>query len=226
MLMSTVLLLTMVGTFLWCLDGDAFFSQELWAGVLIALSVGAFAVGRRHLGVASGVAALLMRELALLYVLVAFVVACRERRWREVAAWCVGLAAFAALMAWHAWQVQHHLHGFEYAETEGWIQFGGPAFVIRTSQMNVWLFNLPSWVALLYLAASLVGLAYWRGPVAVRVGATVAAYMLAFLVVGKPFNEYWGLLYAALLPLGFVRAFEQLVASLKELAKPLKRTVN
>src|SRR5438876_500795 len=83
---------------------------------------------------------------------------------------------------WHCWQVRQHLTGSEFTETEGWIQFGGPPFVIRTCQMNVWLIRLPAWVALLYLTASLLGLASWRGPAAARVAATVAIYLVLFLV--------------------------------------------
>jgi hypothetical protein len=202
---SLVAAVAMAGAFLWCIDGDAYFSQELWAGVLIALSVGAFAARRRGLGLVAGLAALALRELALPNVLVALALAIRERRWRESAAWCGGLAAWTAFLAWHAGQVHQHLTGTELAEAEGWIQFGGPEFVVRTSQMNVWLFNLPAWIALAYLLAALVGLASWRGPDAARVGGTVAVYLVAFLVLGKPFNQYWGLLYVALLPFGLVR---------------------
>ena len=228
---ALLLLLAMLGAFLWCVDGDAFFAQELWAGVLIAVSVGFFALADamgceaeprvhqvvRAAGIAAGLAALCLRELALLYVLVAILVACRERRWREVLVWCLGVASYAVFWAWHAWQVQEHLNGHEFAEASGWIQFGGPAFVIHTSQMNVWLFNLPAWVAALYLVAALVGLASWRGPQGLLVGGTVVLYLAAYLIVGKPFNAYWGLLYVALLPFGLVRApqgFRMLLASL------------
>ena len=92
--------------------------------------------------------------------------------------------------------------------------------------MNEWLFKLPDWLVLLYLSASLWGLAAWRGLGAVRVGATVGAYLLAFLVVGKPFNNYWGLLYAALLPMGLVRlpdAMEQVVVE-RNLFRSSRRT--
>ena len=202
---SLLLLLAMSGAFLWCIDGDAFFAQELWAGVLIAVSVGTFGNGQRGWGVVAGLAALALRELALPYVIVALVLSCREKRWREVSAWIAGIAGCALFFCWHAWQVQRHLNGSELVEAEGWIQFGGPAFVLRTSQMNVWIFNLPSWVALLYLAASLLGMMALPGPMKARVSATVAIYLLAFLIVGKPFNNYWGLLYIPLLPFGLVR---------------------
>jgi hypothetical protein len=201
---ALLLLLLLAGAFLWCIDGDAFFAQELWAGVLITASVSAFAVGQRTLGVSAGLAALLLRELALPYVAIALILAVREKHWREVTAWTAGLLAWMAFLAWHAWQVRQHLTPFEYTEADGWIQFGGPAFVIRTTQMNLWLFNLPAWVAVLYLTAALLGLAWWRGPTATRVGLAVVVYLAAFLVVGKPFNGYWGLLYVGLLPFGVV----------------------
>jgi hypothetical protein len=202
---AILLSLLMAGAFLWCIDGDAFFSQELWAGVLIAVSIGAFAVNGKVLGVAAGLAALFMRELAAPYVLIAVILAIRERSWREIVAWGVGCAAFIVFFLWHAGQVQHHLTGQEIQETEGWLQFGGPAFVLRTCQMNVWLFKLPAWVALAYLAAAVVGLACSHGAVQTRAGLTVAVYLVAFLMVGKWVNNYWGLLYVAILPFGIVR---------------------
>ncbi len=200
-----VLVLLMAGTFLWCIDGDAFFAQELWAGVLIALSVFAYQHKKLlPLAVGAGLAALFLRELAMPYVLVALALAVRERRWRETAAWCAGVAVFFAFFAWHAWQVRQSLTGTEFAESQGWIQFGGPAFVIRTCQMNAWLFNLPAWVAVIYLAAALLGLAGCRHRQSLLAGATVCIYLAAFLIVGKPFNGYWGLLYVPLLPIGVV----------------------
>jgi hypothetical protein len=214
---ALVVMVLMAGAFLWCIDGDAFFAQELWAGVLIALSVCAFANEQRAVGVAAGLAALLFRELAVPYVAIAALLAVREKRWCELASWVAGVAGWAVYFAWHAWQVQQHLTPFEHAESEGWIQLGGPAFVIRTSQMNVWLFNLPAWVAVLYLAAALLGLAWWRSPTATRIGLTVAVYLAAFLVVGKANNGYWGLLYVGLLPFGVVhflaRAHQRLAAT-------------
>jgi hypothetical protein len=202
---ALLVVVLMAGAFLWCIDGDAFFAQELWAGVLIAASVCAFANEQRALGVVAGLAALAMRELALPYVVIAMALAIGEKRWRETAAWGVGLLGWGLFFAWHAWQVHQHLTPLEYVEADGWLHWGGPAFAVRTSQMNVWLFNLPAWIALVYLTAALVGLARWRGSTALRAGLTVAVYLAAFLVAGKPSNNYWGLLYVALLPFGVVR---------------------
>jgi len=65
------------------------------------------------------------------------------------------------------------------------------------------LLGFPFWVAALYLPLAVLGLAGWPNPVAVRVMATVGAYLLAFSVVGAPaMNFYWGAMYTPLLALG------------------------
>src|SRR5690606_20126060 len=74
---------------------------EVAAGPLILLSVTAYAAGWRRAGVAAGLLALFVRELAGVYVLVCLVLALRERRWREAAAWAVGMSLYAGFFAWH-----------------------------------------------------------------------------------------------------------------------------
>jgi hypothetical protein len=80
-----------------------------------------------------------------------------------------------------------------------WIQFGGLRFLLITSRAGLPL-GFPFWVAALYLPLAVLGLAGWRGPVGIRVTATLAAYLVAFSVVGAPsMNFYWGAIYAPLL---------------------------
>ncbi|HLJ93447.1 MAG TPA: hypothetical protein VKU02_09685, partial [Gemmataceae bacterium] len=71
-------ILPLIGSFHWCIDGDAFLAQELWSGILITLSVCAYAHDRWRLGVATGLAALFFRELALPYALISLVLAWRQ----------------------------------------------------------------------------------------------------------------------------------------------------
>jgi len=63
------------------------------------------------------------------------------------------------------------------------------------------------------------GLAGWRGETGRRCLGTTVAYLAAFAVVGQPFNEYWGLLYAPLLPLGIAQA----PAALRDLIQSLRQ---
>jgi hypothetical protein len=51
-----------------------------------------------------------------------------------------------------------------------------------------------------------IGLAGWKSAVAGRMAATMAAYALAFMVVGQSFNEYWGLMYIHLMGVGMAYA--------------------
>jgi hypothetical protein len=214
-----VALILLIGAFQWALDGEAFLAQELWAGVLIALSILIYARGRWLAGALTGLAGLFVRELVMPYCLIALVLAWRQRRRREVVLWLTGLACYAAFLAWHRAQVLQHVTAADRAP-QSWIQFGGADFLLATSRMNEWLFKLPAWVRALYLVVALVGLAGWRGDTGLRCWWTTAAYLAAFAVVGQPFNEYWGLLYAALLPLGIA----QTPAAWRDLRQALRRS--
>jgi hypothetical protein len=204
LLWRTVLcLILLAGCFVWCLDGDAFLSQELWAGLLITLSACAYAKGNWVIGLLAGLAALFYRELALPYCVIALLLAWREGRSKEVAAWLGGFALFGVFYFYHAGEVMHRITPGDRLPAS-WVQFGGAGFLIASCQMNRFLFSAPGWVSAIYLVVSCLGLASQRSPLAARLGLTVAAYLAAFTVVGQPFNDYWGLLYVPLLPFGLV----------------------
>jgi len=179
----------------------AVLSFELCAGTLILISVSAYGLGWRWLGFAVAVLALFVRELAGVYVVVCLGMALRERRWPEVAAWLVALLGYAAFYAWHWSQLGALVGPQDHAAATSWLQFGGPTFALRTAAFNGILLVLPYWVAALVLVLGLVGLATMR-----RAFATVALYLLLFLVYGRPENNYWGALYAPLIALGLVWA--------------------
>lgn len=176
-------------------------SFELCAGTLILISMSAYGLGWRWLGVVAGLAALFMRELAIVYVLVCLVDAFRRRDRGEGVAWLVGLAAYGAFYTWHMQQIAALLGSADHAAANGWLQFGGLVFVLRTAAFNGVLLVVPYWVAAIVLTVGLAGLA--RLPQAL---ATVALYLLLFLVYGRPENDYWGGLMAPLVALGVVFA--------------------
>lgn len=200
----------MFGVVRWVLDGQAYLAQEVWATILITISIAALRLGEkslrwRLLAVATGIGALLFRELALPYCLVAVVLACWNRRWLEAAGWTLGLAAFAALLGYHVTQVHAQLAGTPQVGGAGlaqWLRFGGLDFVLLTGRMNGLLFAAPAAALWLYLLLSLFGLAR-RTDHASRLCCLAAlGYVLTFAVVGRPENFYWGLMYAPLLPWG------------------------
>jgi hypothetical protein len=181
------------------------FTTEVWAAVLILLSVGATGCGWRWVAVAAGLAALFFRELAGWYVVVAAANAAYERRWREVAAWAAGVAAFLTFFAWHAWQVTEHRPANDFAGPS-WLAFGGLRFDMLCCRLNAWLTRAPWWVLAAYLAAATAGFLAARTEMLRVAAAAAVGYLALFAVVGRPENNYWGLIPAPLLAFGVVLA--------------------
>ncbi len=207
--------LLLTGALLPCLLGDLMLMSELWSGVLVALSAALYATNRRGWAVTAGVAALFFRELAAPYCLVCLALALHGRQWRELARWCWGLVAYAAFYAVHLSAVLPHLAGAPKADVGHWLQFGGPGFLISTAQMNAYLLLLPQWITAIYLACALASAATWNSPAGQRVGLTIAAYAVAFSIVGNDFNQYWGSQIAPLLCLAVARLPSVLQAAVR-----------
>jgi hypothetical protein len=94
------------------------------------------------------------------------------------------------------------------AHASGWLCLGGASFVISTVRLNsVYLLAAPPWLAAIYFAAAMFGLAGWSSRLGTRVGLTVSLYVAVLAVAGMPTNAYWGLTIAPLVALGAVRAW-------------------
>jgi hypothetical protein len=211
--------LLLVGLFAWPFASEAYRTHELWAGVGIAGSIAAAALGWPGVAVAAGLGALAVRELALPYVLVAMIFSLRGARRRETVAWLTGIAAFGIGLAVHAHLVTLHQVAGDRAQGAGWLQLGGWWFVLETAMMNFWLMSTPGWLIALVWPLALLGLLGWPGRLGARASGTVFAYVGLFLCVGLPFNHLWGLLYAGLVPLGLLRT----PAVLRDLGQALRR---
>jgi len=192
----------LTGPLMFCVLGDIYCMPEIWAGVLVALSICLYGIDHWKLGFAAGLAALFFRELAAPYVALCFVLALRARRWREVGAWLVGGLGYAAFYAWHLLQVLPRIGPEDLAHHAGWLQFGGAAQVIALAQVNAYLLLLPQAAAACFLAAALLGFASWSTPAGTRAGFTAALFIVAFAFVGHEFNQYWGAMFGPLLCLG------------------------
>lgn len=202
-ILAAVQVLLMLGPLLMCFSPDGVYFAEVWAGAMIAASVGAYAMGSRKMGIALAIAALFFRELALPYVLVCGLIALYEKRRKEVLVLAAGVAAYAVYFGAHYIKVLALLTPADIANPAGWVQFGGLGFLLRASCVG-WLMILPAWVTAVYLPVSVLGLAGWTSPIARRVLLTVGIYLAAFAVVGHSVNLYWGALYTPLLAFGAV----------------------
>jgi hypothetical protein len=195
--------LLVLGPTIYSLLPDVFLAHEFWAGAFITLSLVGYARGFRVLSVASGLLALFIRELTLPFIGVMLILAYAEGRRREGLAWICGLVAFGIILLFHWAKVTSLVMAGDLTPA-GWIAYGGWAFVLSTAQMHPYLFLAPLWVTPLLLPFILFGFAGWRGPLGLRFGLTIGAYILAYSFVGKPFNKYWGLMYTNILPLGLL----------------------
>jgi hypothetical protein len=196
---------------------DFVFLQESWAGALIALSVCAFGLERRRLGVAASLSALAFRELALLPCLVGLALAARERRGREVVAWLAGLGAYALLLSWHFVAAMRHIRPDDLS-SGGWLALGGAPFLLATSEWNSLFVAQPAGAIAVVLPFVLLVLGGLREPAGTRAALIVFGYLAVFSLAGHAFNEYWGAIYAPLLTFGFIAA----PASVRDLAGALR----
>jgi hypothetical protein len=176
---------------------------EIWAGVLVAISIFTYAADRCLLAVIIALLALFIRELTAPYIAICVLLALLNHRPRELFAWTIGLLLFAAYFAFHFHQVTAHIHPTDAPDPIGWLRFGGIHFILTTAAQHVIFLPLPLWTVAIYLPLSVLGLTALRGDLGMRATLTVAAYLLFFAFVGKSFNDYWGFLYSPLLALGF-----------------------
>ena len=191
--------------------------HEIWAALLIALSLGLRTGDRWRASVVAGLCAVLIRETAIAYVLAMAVLALFDRRPREAIAWGAVIAVFALYLAWHAGQVAAVVHPGD-PSSPGWKALGGwPAF-ISAMRLTTPLLQFPSWVTALLVPAALLGWAGWRTPAAWRCFATLSGYALMIMLFARPDNFYWGLLIAPLLLLGLMFA----PAALADLLRALR----
>ena len=181
------------------------FFHETWAGLLIALSLALRRPGRWVEPVAFGLAAVLIRETAALYLLLMGLLAWCNGYRREAVGWAAALGVFAVVLAFHAAAVAQVVRPLDPA-SPGWTGLMGPGFAARALAASTGLAALPLWLAALIVPLAVTGWAAWRDPLAVRTGATLAAYLLLLAAFARADNFYWVLLIAPVSLAGLVFA--------------------
>jgi len=195
--------------------GTIFVMHELWAGILISISLFAHEKGWRNLSLAAGIVALFIRELALPYVAIMFIASLADRNRKEAVAWLLGALAFFSVMAIHANQVHALTHSNANLNFTQWLALRGWDYVLATIQVHASLLVFPSWCTAVLAPFALLGFLAWRDALGKRVGLTITAYILIFLFVGRNNNAYWGLLYCNLVPLGLLHSHVALSDAIK-----------
>ena len=188
---------------------DGYDLHELWAGELIAISLAVHSPRRWPLSLAIALVAVSIREFAAAYFLAMGVLAAKDGRRGEAAAWAGGLALFFAGLAAHAAMIRPLVHPND-IPSPGWAAFGGWRYLLTLMRWNPALYFAPAWGLAILAPLALIGLAAARGPMAERLILIVGGYSVAFMMFGRPDNTYWGLMISPLWPIGVIFTFEGL----------------
>jgi len=175
--------------------------HEIWAGLLIALSLALRREDRWVEAVAFGLIAMLIRETAGLYVGIMLVLALAEGHRREAVGWGVAIAAFAVVLACHAYAV-----GLVVRPTDpvspGWAGMLGFGFFVKTMVLSTALSLAPMWLAALFVGFALFGWAAWNNALALRAFTVFAGYAALLSLFGRADTFYWGLMIAPTILIG------------------------
>ncbi len=179
--------------------------HEIWAGLLVALSLALRRPGRWVEAAAIGALAMLIRETAALYVVVMAALAFVEGHKREAAGWAAALGLFAVALIAHAVAV-HGVTGPLDAASPGWAGMNGFGLFVRAMTLATGAQLLPPALAAILVALALFGWASWRDPLALRALATFSAYALVISLFARLDTFYWGLIVAPAFLIGLAFA--------------------
>ncbi len=173
-----------------------FVLHELWAGMLIALSLGLHRPGQRWLGaVLVAALALAIREHALPFVLLMAVLALWRRDWKESAAWGLLIAAFCAYLVVHLHYVALQVRPDDVVGPS-WLALRGLSGWLSSVALSSNLRFLPHFVAGPLILLMVLGWAGWRSPLGTTATLLFLGYGLLFMIAGRPDNFYWGAVIA------------------------------
>lgn len=198
-------LVLMLGSLLVFLQYELAPFHEIWAALLVALSLAIRRPGRWIEAVAIALAAMLIRETAALYVLIMAVIAYSEGERREAIGWGAALALFAAALGAHAWGVAG-VTGPSDAASPGWVGLLGFGFFVKAATLATGLQMFPLWAGVLIAGLAMFGWVSWRDPLGLRMTAMIAAYAAAISLFARIDNFYWALMIAPIFLVGLMFA--------------------
>lgn len=179
--------------------------HESWAALLVALSLALHHPGRWGPSVALALLALLIRELALPFVLLMGAAALWRRRWPEAAAWGFVVAAFALALAFHAQAVAAVVLPDDPA-SPGWMTPGGWPRLLAALRDSSILGYLPLPAIALLAPLALLGW-FSRSDSASSLAALyLAGFAFMMTLIGRPENYYWAAMIAPLFLAGLAFA--------------------
>ena len=173
-----------------------FVLHELWAGMLIALSLALHRPGQRWFGaVLVAAVALAIREHALPYVMLMAALALWRRDWKEGAAWLAVIAAFFAYLGVHLYLVAQQVRPDDVIGPN-WLMLRGLSGWLSSVVLSSNLRFLPHFVSGPLVLLMVLGWAGWRSPLGSTATLLFLGYGLLFMIAGRADNFYWGAVIA------------------------------
>src|SRR5690606_27467913 len=96
-------------------------------------------------------------------------------------------------------QAVHEFAGNVAPSSPGWLVFGGWPFIVGSVRSVTALLAFPLWVSAVIVPLSLTGWIFNHHEVSGRIPFAILGFVLPFMFIGRPDNDYWAILYAALL---------------------------
>ena len=202
LIVAMVLLAGGMGAFV---QSDLASFHEVWAGLLIALSLAMRRPGHWVAAAGIGAIAMLIRETSALYVGTMVVFAWLEGDRKEATGWAAGVALLAVVVAAHAHAVSQVVLPLDQA-SPGWAGMLGFGFFVKAMTLSTALRLAPMWLSALLVGWTLFGWAAWRDLTGVRALATFAIYAALIALFGRVDTFYWGLMVAPALLIGLAFA--------------------
>lgn len=194
--------------------------HELWAGLLIALAVALRGSSRWYLTIITSCAALMIRELALPFIMLMAAFSLFERQWRDLTAWVIVLILFAIVMLAHAHNVAVVVKPDDLS-SPGWVEVGGWHRFLAAMRLTSALRVFPEWLGNAGVILAFFGWMSWRSVTGLLGTLLLIGYAIIFMILGRPENFYWGLLVAPVLLVGWV-FLPQAMRDLGEILLPRK----
>lgn len=177
--------------------------HEIWAGLLVAWSLALRRPGRWVEPVAIALVAMLIRETAVLYVVVMLLFAWFEGERKEAAGWAAALGLFAVALGAHAYAVTGVTGPLD-PTSPGWAGLQGFGFFVKSITLATALQLMPLWAGALLAGLALLGWAAWNDPLGARMTGTLAAYAAAIALCARLDTFYWGLMVAPVFLVGLI----------------------
>lgn len=178
--------------------------HDLWAGLLLSLSLATRTPRHWITAAALGLMAAMIRETAALYLSLMLAVALLEGHRREAAGWAIAMAVFAAAVIVHLQAITAVMGALDDPQSGDWAGAAGFGFALHAIAASTALSLLPSGIAALLVALAIAGWSAWRSPLATRALATILAFVIVLTFWSGPGRAHWAFLIAPLVPIGLI----------------------